>query len=310
MNMRNLKLKLWLALAGLIVSSGVALAVAETDTKTARDFFNDGVQQLRTNKLREAESALQIAVASNDERLQPPALYNLGHVRFRQGVDALKEAPKPEPAVARGDAATNRADVAIKAADAALAGNDENSIVRAYMQGRGARKELKAASEAVRKALEAHGTVLRRWERASGDFKSAEELRPKFEDAKFNANVVDRCIAALVDKQEMMMKCSQCMGGKKKDLKQRMDALKKKMPDGAMKQDDGEEEDDDEDSKKPPKEPKAGDQEKENKEGKRMELTWEEAMRLLDSLKLDGNRKLPMGDKETGTPKDRHGKDW
>ena len=310
MNMRKLKLKLWLALAGWIVSSGLAVAVVEGETKSPRDFFNNVTQQLHTNKLRDAESTLQIAIASNDERVQSPALYNLGQVRFRQGVEALKEAPKPEPAVARGDAATNRAEVAIQAADAALAANDEYAIVRAYMQGKGARKELKAASEAVRKALEAHGTVLRRWQRASGDFKSAEELRPSFEDAKFNANVVDRCIAALVDKQEMMMKSSQCMGGKKKDLKQRMDALKKKMPDGAMKQDDGEEEDDDEDSKKPPKEPKAGDQEKDNKEGKRMELTWEEAVRLLDSLKLDGNRKLPMGDKETGTPKDRRGKDW
>ena len=307
--MQDLKLKFGLALAGMVLLAGVAGAIADSGSKSPRDFFNDGSQQLRTNKLREAEASLQIAVASNDERVQAPALYNLAHVRFKQGVEALKDAPKPEAALSRGDAATDHTDKAIKDADDALAGSETEAIVRAYMQGKGARKELKAAMEAVKKALDAHGAVLRRWQRSSGDFKSAEELRPKFEDAKFNATVVDRCIAALVDKQELMMKNAQCMGGKKKDLKQRMDELKKKMPDGAMKQDEGEE-DDDEDEKKPPKEPKSGDQEKENKEGKRMELTWEEAMRLLDSLKLDGNRKLPMGDKETGTPKDRKGKEW
>ena len=69
------------------------------------------------------------------------------------------------------------------------------------MQGKGARKELKAAMAAVKKAMEAHGAVLSRWRRASGDFKSAHELRSSFEDARLNAQVVDRCIAALVDKE-------------------------------------------------------------------------------------------------------------
>jgi hypothetical protein len=100
------------------------------------------------------------------------------------------------------------------------------------------------------------------------------------------------------------------MGGKKDDLKKRMQEMKKKMPDGAEKKDEGEEEEDEDDPKEPPKDPKAGDKEKETKEGKRMELSWEEAMKLLESLKLDSNRKLPMGDKETGIPKDRKGRDW
>ena len=298
-----------LAFVSLLLTVGM-VAAAESGAPSPRDFYNDGTQQFRTNKLREAESALQVAVASNNEKLQPTALYNLGHVRFAQGVEALKEASDPKAAKARGDAAADRADRAIKDADSALASNETDAIVRAYVQGRGTRKELKAALEAVKKAMEEHGAVLRRWQRASGDFKSAHELRPALENAKFNGEVVDRHIAALVDKEELMKMCMQCMGGKQQDLKKRMEDLKKKMPDGSMKQDDGEEDDDEEDPQKPPKEPKAGDQEKENKEGKRMELTWEEAMRLLESLKLDANRKLPIGDKETGNPKDRKGKEW
>jgi len=57
------------------------------------------------------------------------------------------------------------------------------------------RKELKAATEAVRKALDVCGTTLARWQRASGDFKSALELKPSERDAQENAEVVDRCIA-------------------------------------------------------------------------------------------------------------------
>ena len=50
----------------------------------ARDSFSAG-------KLREAEASLETALASQDQRLQPPALYNLGLVRFRAGRRAIEE---------------------------------------------------------------------------------------------------------------------------------------------------------------------------------------------------------------------------
>ncbi|MBI5388455.1 MAG: hypothetical protein HZA90_27640 [Verrucomicrobia bacterium] len=314
MTMREFQL--WLTIRsrrgalGCLLFAVLALPVSgEVRQKSSRDFFNDGTAQFQTNKLREAESALQVAVTSQNERVQPAALYNLGHVRFQQGVEALKEAPDAKGAAARGDHASAVADSAIQAADAALASGEVDAITRAYLQGKGARKELKAAMEAVKKALEAHGAVLRRWERASGDFKSAYELQTSLESAKENGAIMDRHIAALVDKQEMMMKSAQCMGGKRKDLQKRMQDMKKKMPDGAQKDDEGEDEEDEEDQKEP-KQPKSGDKEKETKEGRRMELTWDEAMRLLESLKLDANRKLPMGDRETANPKDRKRREW
>lgn len=316
--MRKLKLKstrmtalLAVGPAGVLLFSGQTglAAPSVAAPESPRGFYNQGTQWLKDGKWRDAETALQTAVASNDEKVQPAALYNLGHVRFQQGAEALKEAPDAGAAKQRGDAAAAWADRAISAADAALASRDVNAIVRAYMQGRGARKELKAAMEAVEKALEEHGAVLRRWQRSSGDFKSAHELRSSFQDAKFNAEVVDRHIAELVDTQELLMQCMQCMGGKRNDLKEKMQELKEKMPEGLQHMDDGEEEDE-EDGDKPPEEPKEGQKEKETREGKEMALTWEEAMRLLESLNLDSNRKLPMGDKEKSDPKDRKGRDW
>ena len=148
-----------------------------------RDFYNVGTRKLKEGKLRDAESMLQAAVAANDEAVQPPALYNLGHVRFKQGAEALKESMSGGAAKARGDAACDLAGQAIRAADEALRSQEVAAITRAYMQGRGARKELKAAMEAVRKALESHAAVLGRWQRASGDFKSAVEIDPSFADA-------------------------------------------------------------------------------------------------------------------------------
>ena len=290
-------------LAGLLLC--LPGRAAETAV-SARDSYNEGTQRLRQGKLREAESALQVAIASNEEKIQPAALHNLGLVRFAQGAEALKDAAKAPAVKARSDAAAEGADQAIHAAEQALANTEVMAIIRAYHQGKGAQKELKASLAAVKKAMETYGAVLSRWQRSSGDFKSAYELQAKLDDARFNGEVVDRQIAALIDKKEMVSVCMQCMNGKKNKLKDLMQQLKKRAPEGSIKDEDGEDGDEDE----PPKEPKKGMAEKEKEENKALPLTWDEAVRLLDSLKLDGNRKLPMGDQQTGDPKDRKGKEW
>ena len=80
-------------------------------------------------------------------------------------------------------------------------------MVAAYLRGRGARKELKAATQAVRRALQAYGAALARWERSSGDFKSTLELNSADSDARHNAEVLDRCIAKLVDSVRELQQC-------------------------------------------------------------------------------------------------------
>ncbi|MDB6109295.1 MAG: hypothetical protein JWR69_1045, partial [Pedosphaera sp.] len=181
-------------------------------------------------------------------------------------------------------------------------------------QGRGAHKELRAATEAVKKALESNGAVLEKWRRAAGDFKSAQELRPSDKDSQINAEIVDRKIAKLVDQQQMMMQMKGGMDKKHGDLHQKLKRMKEKMQGDPGRQFKGgeEEDDDDEEEGKAPKEPKPGQKEGPSKDGKEKKmLSPEEAEGLLGMLRLDTNRKLPLGVSDTGTPKDmKNRRDW
>lgn len=288
-----------------------AVAAAEAPLKTPRDFYNAGTRQLQQGKLREAETWLQTAVASQDPKLQRLALHNLGHVRFRQGVQALQQAPAARAAAGRGERACALADQAIRLADEALQRDELEALVAAYINGRGARKQLREAAEAVKRALEEYSAVLTRWQRASGDFKSAHELG-RDPDAQHNADLVDRQIAKLVDQQLALQLAMQACSQKKDGLRAKLGELKKRIPEELLKQCQNGEEDDEEDEEPQPKEPKPGQQEPKPREGRERLMSPEEALRLLDSLKVDAYRKLPMGWEEQANPKDRDrtGRDW
>ena len=285
-------------------------ACAATDPgapETPRESFNAGTRQLKAGKLRDAEASLEAALASQNERLQPPTLYNLGLVRFNQGLEQLKKGPRSKPAVERGELATQQGDAALRQVQDALAGNDLQRMVDAYMRGRGARKELRAATDAVQRALKVHGAVLSRWERASGDFKSALELKKNDADARNNAEVVDRCIAKLVDSLREMQQCSNGMCNKKQHLGYAMNKLKgripgENMPPGAA--------GDDEDEDDQPMGQQAGQEEGPSKDGQEMQLSPEQAGWLLDSYKLDNERRLPMGQGPQAQPRDRSRPTW
>lgn len=304
--------------SGVVILTGLLslvvpnhFAAASDSTPEPQQIYNRGTQKFREGKLREAEASLQTALASQNEKVQVPALYNLGHVRFEEGVQELKSGPNSKASDAVAKRACEDSDTALQAANYALSGWDIDAIAAAYMQGRGARKELKEATKAVKEALETYGAVLARWQRASGDFKSAHELQAADLDAKANAEVVDRNIARLVDTQRVMMQNSQCTKKNKEALRQAMAELKKRMPEEMKSKCTNGEEDEEEDEDKPPKEPKPGQQEPKQKEGKDRLLTQEEAARLLDMLRLDTNRKLPLGVNDTASiPKDRKRRDW
>ena len=274
---------------------------------TPREFFNAGTRQLSAGKLREAEASLETALVSQKERLQPPALYNLGIVRFGQGVEELKKGPAAKPTAARGEAVIEQAGAAIRQASEALAGNDVQKMVAAYMRGRGVRKELKAATEAVRRALQVHGTALTKWERSSGDFKSASELNRADADAQHNAEVLDRCIAKLVDSLRELQQCMNGMGDKKQQLADALKQLKGRipapdMPPGAA--------GDDEEEEDKPFGPQPGEEEGPSKDGKEMPLSREQAGWLLDGYQLDSERRLPMGEGPEGQPRERSRPTW
>lgn len=288
-----------------------AVATAEAPLKSPRDFYNAGTRQLLQGKLREAEAWLQTAVSSQDPKIQRLALHNLGHVRFRQGLEALQQAPDARLAAARGQQACVLADRAIRLADQALQRDELEALVAAYLNGRGARKQLREATEAVKRALEEHSAVLTRWQRASGDFKSAHELGPD-PDAQHNAELVDREIAKLVDQQLALQLAMQACSQNKDGLRAKLGELKKRIPEELLKKCQNGEDEDEEDEEDQPKEPKPGQQEPKPREGRERLMSPEEALRLLDSLKVDAYRKLPMGWEDQANPKDRDrtGRDW
>jgi len=283
-------------------------APAAAPPVTPRQFFNAGTQKLSEGKLREAEAFLESTLASQQARLQPPALYNLGHVRFRQGTEELKKSLAAGPAASGARRAEKADDAAIRLADEALGGEDLEQLVAAYIQGRGARKEGKAAAEAVRRALEAHGATLRKWERASGDFKGAVELKTSEADAAHNAEVVDRCIARLVDSLRQMQQCAKGLGDKNRALGEKLKQLKGRIPASQMPP--GAAGDEDEDEEESPLGQKPGEKEGPSKEGQEMTFTAEQAAWFLQGFRLDSERRLPMSEKEAGKPRERSRPTW
>jgi hypothetical protein len=274
---------------------------------TPRDFFNVGTTKLRQGKLREAEAFLESALASQTDRLQPPALYNLGHVRFGQGAEELKKGPGGRQTAARMRNATEATDDALHSADEALAGNELDKLVASYIKGRGARKELKAATKAVKRALETHGGALAKWQRSENDFKGTVELRRKDADAQQNVETVEQCIAKLVDSIREMQAAANAAGDKNQELAEKLKQLKGRIPAPDMPP--GGAGDDDEDEDKP-NGPKEGDKEGPSKDGQEMSLSPEQAGWLLDGFQLDGDRRLPMGQTDSAEPQNRSRKPW
>ena len=278
---------------------------------SARGFYNAGVKKLFAGKLTEAEALFAGSLNRQDEQVQPLALYNLGYARFAIGCEQLKKAAAASPARARGEHADLAGAEAIQSAEAALASNDIQQMVAAYQRGRGVRKELRAAYEAVYSALEVHRGTLEKWRRALGDFRGAAELNPADTNAFHNAEVTERALAKLVDSvvqtQMITLKCA----GRRSKLNDLMCELKGRIPKDKMPPSAGNSDEED-DLGEPKLEELIGKQETGSKDGRELDmpLSREDAGGLLDSFKLGGNRRLPMGQGDPGQPKDRKRRDW
>jgi len=281
----------------------LSLAAAKPEApepETPRDYFNSGARMLQQSNLWRAEYCFEKALGSQSERFQNPALYNLGQVRYTQGIEELKKGPSAGAASGRGRAASQHATQATHGADEALASGEMDKLVNAYLQGRGARRELKEALKAVKAALNACGKTLAKWQRADGDFKSAVELEPKDADSKFNADVVDKSIAKLVDSIQQLQQMANAMGQQNQDLGEKMKQMRGKipapnMPPGAP---GDEEEDEDFPQGKEPGQKEEGP----TKEGGEIPLTPEQASWLLDAFG-SGHLLLPVEPTKGGVPK-------
>ena len=269
--------------------------------------FNFGTRQLQAGKLPEAEEWLQTAVASQDPRLQPLALYNLGWVRVAQGADILK---RGKDATGRANPAhvddlTDQAGAAIRRIDDAIASANEQQMVAAYLHGGGVRREINAATKVVHKALESQRQTLAKWQRADGDFRSAVELHSADTDARFNAAATEKAIAALIDKLNQLQPAAMRMNAAGQKLGDKMEKLKgmipaPNMPPGAP----GDEDNDDMRGLEPGQKEGAG------KVGEEIKLSPEEAAQLLNGFKLGGERRLPLGEEGKSKPKNPTGRTW
>lgn len=281
----------------------------EPAPKTARDYFQAGTARLQENKLREAEGYLQSALTLQEQRAQPATLYNLGHVRYEMGIEELKKSPDPTAAAQRALGALERGDQALREGRSALESENIQRMVQAYLGGRGARRNLREAADQVRRAMEAHGVALQKWQRALDDFKSALELNPADADAKRNIEILEEAIAKLIDKIRALQQLGQIMGQQRQALGELMKLLRGKIPGpdappGAGGDDD---EEDEEDGRNGPQE---GQKEGRGREGQVIRISREEAGWILEAFKLGGDRRLPMGQGAEKKPKDQKGKDW
>lgn len=278
---------------------------------TARDCYNAGTKKFAAGKLDEAEALLQNALDRQDEALQPVTLYNVGHVRFAQGVAELKKAPAQKSVQPRCDQAVNTGADAIDSIVAALASDNMQTLVAAYQRGRGAKRNLNDAFAAIRLALEAHGRTLEKWRRALQDFRGSAELGLPGTNATHNAEVVEQAIAKLVDADRKNQMCAMNVGNTAAKLDALMKQLKGKIPKGQLGSAPGDEEDGDE-----PNfitvEQSRGLREAGAIEGKEKEfsLSPEEVGRLLNDF-MPPNRRLSMSQQESKTkPKDSKRSDW
>ncbi len=302
----------WLLLAAWLAGADPAPAAEPALTNapvTARDFYNAGTHLLAAKKLAAAETMFLSALAAQDERVQPPALYNLAHTLFAAGDELLKKGPDAQKTTMQARAALAAGNAAIRQAENALAGNEVERMMAAYLDGRGARRELRAAEKTVRAALEVYGQTLQKWQRAADDFKGAAEMNPADPQAAKNAATVERHIARLIDSVRQMQAMLEALGQQQQALGKLISQLKGRIPapqapPGAA----GDEEDEPETTP----ESLAGRQEDAGRAGEQMPVpvSPEQAGQMLDNLAIDGSRRLPMSDQPTAPPKGKTGRQW
>jgi len=283
----------------------------------SRDLYNEGTKLLAAKKYADAERMFAAALAVQDDRVQPAAMFNLGHVRFADGMEILKKGPDAQKVAAQGNAALVAGENAIRAGEASLADSQADKMLSAYLAGRGARRDLRAAEKAVKAAMDVFGKTLTRWQRADDDFKGVAEMNPADTNAVQNAKVVEQYIAKLVDSLRQMQQMASMMSGQKQQLDKTLSKLKGKVPaPDAPPGGKGEEDEEEGEGKgkgdvKP--ESLAGKEEKAGQDGNEMQglLSPDQAGQMLDGLPVDGSHRLPIGgDKQGDPPKDRHGRNW
>jgi hypothetical protein len=213
------------------------------------ELYNRGLEKLQGKDLREAEKSFLDAARTNEESVQPQAVYNLGHVRFLQGKETLSGEKNRQQLLDSGQAGTALAEEVLRKGDSAVLGDqDVRTLVERYNEARAARRQLRMPREETTRALELLGSALKRWRSSADNFHSAFELEPSNADAKFNADVVERHISEQLNFKKKLEEQQSGITQRRKELRELMKKLWEQIPpEFRQEPQEGDEEDDDDD---------------------------------------------------------------
>jgi tetratricopeptide (TPR) repeat protein len=244
----------------------LAVTAAPAPKPDARELYNHGLEKLQTKDLREAERSFLDAARTNQDAVQPLAVYNLGHVRFLQGKETLSGEGNRQLILESGEAATALAEEVLRKGSSALLGDsDVRTLVERYNEARSARRQMRMPREETTRALDLLGSALKRWRASVNNFRSAHELDPANEDAKFNGDVVERHIAEQLRFEKKLQEQQAGITQRRKELRELMKKLWEQIPPEFRQEpqegdeDDGDDEEDEEGEN--------GQREKEDSEG-------------------------------------------
>ncbi|MEY4307085.1 MAG: hypothetical protein RJA95_453 [Verrucomicrobiota bacterium] len=323
--MRNLLPLLFLLSAGLAAETAPADPLRGLD---ARALHNRGTQRLAEGDLAGAEEALRASLSRDVDTLRPPALHNLGHVRFGKGKAALggkTAGDATELSIARSYLEAADADISdmkdqIELLDRAKAEGREPDYVPATSALGGGINTFRTIKKLIPKEeamVTKRAGIIATWTRSVGDFRGAHELDAADTQAKANADAIEELLRALRRETAALEEAIEAQRKKLEELRAVIQELVKRIPDDKLPQNTEGEGDDDENFLPPERQkpkPGAGDPKK-GEPGEEKKMTEQEARGSLEGLKNEFGRKMPAGGQDGkggngGKPNDKKGKDY
>ena len=295
----------------------------------ARELHNRGTRRLAEGDLPGAEESLRASLGRDIDELRPPALHNLGHVRFGKGRATLggkTTGDVTELSIARSYLEAADADIAdmqdqithLDRAKAAGRTPDYVPAVAALGQGIDTYRTVKKLIPKEEAMLAKRAGVVAAWTRSVGDFRGAHELDPRDAESRANADAIDELLRALERETRQLADAVAAQRRKQDELREVIKELIKRIPDDKLPQNaEGEGDDDENFLPEDRQKPGSGGGKREPKAGEEQKMTEQEARGALEGLKNEFGRKMPAGEKpgadgdgKAGRPNAKKGKDY
>jgi len=317
-----------IVIAALLVSASAAAAEDPLRDLDARELHNLGTARLRAGDHAGAEEALRASLGRDVDALRPPALHNLGHVRFGKGRDALKgrtSGDLTEVSVARSFVEAADADIAdmqdqIQHLDDAKKAGVEPDYVPAQAAlagGIGTFRELRKLIPKEEAMLGRRGQAVAAWTRSIADFRGANELDGADTAAQSNAEAVEELLRALRRQSADLEEMVEIQRKKLEELRETIRELIRRLPDDQLppQAQNGEDEEDLFPPERRRPRPQQGGRTN-PREGEERRMDEQEARGALEDLRNEFGRKMPSSRRPGeqpgagGKPEERKGKDY